>query len=262
MHIQHRARIQVAAACAHGQAIERGHAHGGVEAFTPTHGTQASPVAQMRRHHAAFGQGGVVAVQAVGDPFIRKPVEAIAAHALRAYGRWQRIATMQGILRSVERRVEAAILREVWLLLPQCLHRMQVMRLVQRCQRAKAAQVCHRFRVEADGGAVTLAPMHDTVGGGFQRPVMWVGVKPVEHMGQCFGMGGVGGQGGDLIARVFGCMHLKHGCTAEICHLAAEQERQGFRQAEEAELNAGGTGIQREQGVHYATLPFCRACAR
>src|SRR3974390_1817712 len=79
--IEYDSRIEIAAALAHGEAIECGKAHGGRDAFSFKHGAHAGPVAEMGDHNPSI-RGSDDIRQDACDVFIRKAMEAVAPDTL------------------------------------------------------------------------------------------------------------------------------------------------------------------------------------
>jgi hypothetical protein len=77
-------RIDVAAAGAHDQPLQRRHAHGGIDAGAVANGRGAGAVAQVQRDQVAVLSGLPSIRGALGDIVVRGAVKAVAAHPVLA----------------------------------------------------------------------------------------------------------------------------------------------------------------------------------
>ena len=81
--VENDARIEVAAAAAHRQAIECGEAHGRCDAFAPVHRAHAGAAAEMGDDHATIGCCRTKDVRKdAGDVFIGKAMKPVAPDTL------------------------------------------------------------------------------------------------------------------------------------------------------------------------------------
>ena len=77
--VEQSAGIERARAGAHHQAVKRGKAHRGGDAFQVLHSAQAGPAAEVRNNGAASCQITMALGQSVAHVVVRKPVETVAA---------------------------------------------------------------------------------------------------------------------------------------------------------------------------------------
>ena len=111
--VENDARIEIAAAAAHGQAIERRKAHGRRHALAPMDRTQAGAAAEMGHDNAAIGGCRTKDVgQNAGDVFIGKAVKPVPPDALGGEPARQRERGGDLRLSMVKGRVEARDLRQ------------------------------------------------------------------------------------------------------------------------------------------------------
>jgi hypothetical protein len=133
--MQHDAGIELAAACAHRQAVERGEPHRRCDRNPVPHCASRAAIAQMRHDNAAIGDFGRVLRQYRCDVFVRQAVEAVASYAFLV----KRVGERKGLLdvwrSAVKSSVEARHLRQAGVEGHRHLDRREIVRLVQWCER-------------------------------------------------------------------------------------------------------------------------------
>ena len=159
--------IQATAARTHHQAIKGRKAHGGGHTDTTNSGAQAGPIAQVGHHHPAPASDGLL-LQHGHDVLVGQAVKTVAAHTLGL----QRFGQGKGVIHfrhlGVEGRIKASNLRHLRKGLAKLANALQVVRLVQRCQRIKARQLLQHRIGHTHTGTKNPATMHHPVGHGIQ----------------------------------------------------------------------------------------------
>ena len=170
-------RVDVAAAGAHHQALERGQAHGGVDGLAAADGRRAAPVAQVQHDQVellrwpAQHLGGPGAHEAVAGA-----VEAVAPHLVLVVPLLRDgVAVGDRRHRLVEGGVEDRDLHEAGQRVARGLDAEQVGRHVQRRQVDERVELGQGRVVDGDGGAEAAAAVHHPVADADQPVPLLVG---------------------------------------------------------------------------------------
>ena len=111
--VQHHTGIELAAAGAHRQPVERGEPHRRCDRDPASHRASRAAIAEMRYDHPAVGDLGRALRQHRGDVFVGKAVKAVAPYPLLV----ERVGQRKGLLDlrrgAVEGGVEARHLRQI-----------------------------------------------------------------------------------------------------------------------------------------------------
>jgi hypothetical protein len=221
--IQQHAGVDGPAARAHHQAVERGEAHRRGDAAAGVHRAQAGPVAEMGNHDTALRPLAEHFGHLQRDVLVGKSVKAVALDAGFRQPSRQREQPRQLRLGLMELGVEAGDLAQAWTVLRDGLDRSQVVRLVQRRERAQGAQRGQRRRGDFHRRGEAIAAMHHAMARGQQAIGVVVAIDPVEHRGCRETVVGVAGErhGGQRVALRIPRGELRVG--AQSVHLAAER---------------------------------------
>ncbi len=161
--VEHNARIEVAGAGAHRQAVDRGESHRGGNAAAALQRAHAGAVAEVQHDGAALRGLRVELRQHRGDVLVAQPVEAVAPHArlVQLVGQREHLGDLG--IGAMKRRVEARDLRYVGRAMQYCANRREVMRLVQRRQRHEPVKRREHRCVGPHWLRVLHAAVHDPV---------------------------------------------------------------------------------------------------
>ena len=187
--MQHDARIEGAAAGAHGQPVERGEAHGAVHGAAVLDRAHAGAAAEMGDHHSAGSDLRRHLGQHARDVLIGQAVEAVAANALVIEPARQGEPVGELGMAAVERGIEAGDLRQVGLDCGDGADAGEIVRLMQRRQRDRALPA---WRAHAGstrtGAAIVDAAMHYPMTDAEQVGVAEVLAQPVADHAEELGM--------------------------------------------------------------------------
>jgi hypothetical protein len=179
--VQHHGRIDVAAARAHGEAVERRKSHRGGHRAALRNAAHRGAVAQVRDDHAPLRQLGRRMRQLRHDGFVRKPMEAVAPNARVVQRARQCEAAVDLGLHRVKGSVEARHLRHALESGHGRTHAGQVVRLVQRRQRLEFGQCFEHLRIDAHRRHEIRAAMHDAVADAGNAPAVALLRMPLEQ---------------------------------------------------------------------------------
>lgn len=112
LQVQDHAGIEIAATCAHDQAIQCSESHGGVDAAAGLHRAQARTVSQMPSDHSTSCERWRSLEQSGSNIFVRNTVKAITAYTGGFIFARQREARRDGGHQMMESGVEADHLRQ------------------------------------------------------------------------------------------------------------------------------------------------------
>ncbi|CFN72128.1 Uncharacterised protein [Bordetella pertussis] len=257
-HPQHHARVEAAGPGAHRQALERGKAHGAVDAAAIDHGAGRNAVAQVGGHDLAAGDLGQRAPQALRDVLVRQAVETVAPHALLVQVLGQRVAVGQRRVGAVEGRVEAGHLRDVRPALADHADGRKVVGLVQRRQRGEIVQLRQHVVVDQHRRIVLGAAMHHAVTDGAGRAAQVAAEPGAQHF---LGARHVGRVRGRHVAleqgvAVLGADAQVRARPADAVELAAQGGPQlvALGDLVQVELEAGAAGVDDEKIVAHGRV--------
>ena len=250
--VEQHARIQIAAARAHHQAVEGGEAHARGDAPALPHGAHAGAVAQMEDDHPAVGGLAQMLGQDLGDVFIGQSVEAVAAYPLFRELTRQREQLRQFRLAAMEGGVEAGHLRQSRLQPLERADGVEVVRLVQGRERNQLGEFCQIRFIEQDRLAVMLAAMDHAVTDRSQLQSAVAGEPAQQELERLMVVDapwqGLVDQTGS------GVIDGTHPCAvagAQAFDLAGQGRapRDARCQREQRELDRRRTGVEGEQGL-------------
>ena len=189
------ARVELAGAGAHRQAVERGEAHGAFDAAAFEKRAHRGAAAEMGDDDAAACDFWRDLAQSFGDIFVGEAVEAVAAHALVVERARQGVAVAMRGMPAMEGGIETGDLRQGRVDLHREADRREIVRLVQRRELLVGGQPVEHGRVDQHRARVVGAAVHDAVADGTK-------LEAVEGPQPCAGLGDGGRQIGHARRRV------------------------------------------------------------
>ena len=117
--IEHDAGVELTGARPHGQTVERGEAHGALDALPSVDGAHGRAAAEMGHDHAALCNVRRQFRQPARDIFVGQPVETVTADAFLVEAFGQSVAVGNFGMAAMKRRIEAGDLRKLRLPLPE-----------------------------------------------------------------------------------------------------------------------------------------------
>ena len=181
--VQDHAGVELAGAGAHRQAVERGEAHGRLDAAAGEQRAHRGAAAEVGDDHPAAGDLRGEFGEAAGDVLVAQAVEAVAADALVVEGARKGVAVGVLGVAAVEGGVEAGDLRQARVDRRDDADGGEVVRLVQRRQRLERGQAGEDVGVDAHRAVEVGAAVDDAVADGAELDAAEAGEPAAQRLG-------------------------------------------------------------------------------